>query len=235
MAAQPNWRETWIGQLVTVAALLLGIVSSIGIFLGCQRGQWFLVVLAAVVLAACIAIVIPAVIADLLGQAMLAVMILTLPMLLVPRGRRWWLRTWGPALAGFRPRKPSPDSEPIPVVADSVPSQKELEHLLEMMDAADAAIWPKTARDQLSVPRFLELNPEFPANARSQFSHLLESRSMTTAHYLDLTGVLIEGDDLLYDFLERSYRYIFEADNPAAPPSPTVSDRTSGGPKRSAG
>ncbi|WP_327139154.1 hypothetical protein [Nocardia sp. NBC_01327] len=214
MAAQTNWRETWIGQLFTIAALLVGVVASIGIVVGCQRGQWFLVVLSVVVLAVCIPIVVPAVLADLLGQVMLAVMILTVPLLIVPRGRSWWLRTWGPALAGFPTRKPPPDSEPIPVVADIVPAAEELEELLGMMDADVPSTWSKTVREQLSVPRFLELNPEFPVNARAQYAHLLESRWMTTVDFFDLTGVSIEDDDLLYDFLARSYRYIFENIDP---------------------
>ncbi|MEU0544682.1 hypothetical protein ABZ319_32890 [Nocardia sp. NPDC005978] len=98
--------------------------------------------------------------------------------------------------------------------------EKELEYILGAMNYEIFYDWSEFARDQLKVPRFLELNPDFPAKLRTQFAELLQSRWMSADDYEQLTGVSIDSDELLYDFLGRAYRFIFEGETPDDPPYP---------------
>ncbi len=97
MAGSQRWRDSWVGYFVTVAALFVGALSLIGAVAAGQRGHWVLVVLCVPVIAVCLRVVIPAMLEELIGSVMLALMVLSLPALLFPRGRRWWGRVWGGA------------------------------------------------------------------------------------------------------------------------------------------
>ncbi|MGX1809368.1 hypothetical protein ACWIGI_26905 [Nocardia sp. NPDC055321] len=98
--------------------------------------------------------------------------------------------------------------------------EEELEDVLGSMHPERLYDWSEGWRNQLSHQVFLELNPDFPAKARAQFSDLLRARWMTARDYGFLTSVWFEDDATMYEFLDRSYRYIFEGEDFDDPPFP---------------
>lgn len=99
--------------------------------------------------------------------------------------------------------------------------EEDLEYLLSFMTAA-GSLGVEGIRVQVwnPVPRFTELNPDFPARVQKQWADLLESRSMTTRDYCYLNEVQFADEDSLYDFLSRVYRYVFEDEGLDDPPRP---------------
>lgn len=97
MTGRKRWQDGWFGYFVTLGALFVGALSLVGAVVAGRQGHWVLVALYVPVIAVCLRIVVPELLEELIGSVMLALMVLSLPLLLFPRGRRWWGRVWGGA------------------------------------------------------------------------------------------------------------------------------------------
>ncbi|MGX1809366.1 hypothetical protein ACWIGI_26895 [Nocardia sp. NPDC055321] len=104
--------------------------------------------------------------------------------------------------------------------------ERELKYLLGMMSPEVFYEWSELAREQVRdpFPRFRELNPDFPTKVQAQFAALLTSRSMTTSDYATLTDVEFDDNDRLYEFLDRTYHYIFDDHGLDDPPYPIIDE-----------
>ncbi|MFD6357996.1 hypothetical protein [Nocardia tengchongensis] len=86
-------------ETVVVSALMVvGLLAGVWIGKAVQAGHWGLVIPLGAVVLGCAWVVVPRVLAEVMGNLALALMVLTVPALLFRRGRRWWTRTWNPVL-----------------------------------------------------------------------------------------------------------------------------------------
>ncbi|MFF0607065.1 hypothetical protein ACFYUD_00190 [Nocardia tengchongensis] len=86
-------------ETVVVSALMVvGLLAGVWIGQAVRAGHWGLAIPLGVVVLGCAWVVVPRVLAEVLGNLALALMVLTVPALLFRRGRRWWTRTWNPVL-----------------------------------------------------------------------------------------------------------------------------------------
>ncbi|MGV9414309.1 hypothetical protein ACWDOP_30785 [Nocardia sp. NPDC003693] len=98
----------------------------------------------------------------------------------------------------------------------------ELDYIIGSMHHERLYDWSESAKAQIAHAPFLELNPEFPSRLRNQYRELLDSRYLSVRDYVQITGVQFRDEDALYEFLEKSYKYIFDIEKFDEPPYPEL-------------
>ncbi|MQY27578.1 hypothetical protein [Nocardia aurantia] len=94
MAGQALRRDKLVRELTNGVAIVVGVAAACGAIGAWQHGLWPLVVLCAFLFVACVPILVRALLDELRDWALLALLVVSLPLLLFPSGRRRWSRMW---------------------------------------------------------------------------------------------------------------------------------------------
>ncbi|WP_019927579.1 hypothetical protein [Nocardia sp. BMG111209] len=94
MAGRAFRRQDIVRELTTGVAIVVGVLAACGAIAAWQNRLWPLVVLCAFAFVACVPIIVRALLEELRDWALLALLVVSLPLLLFPSGRQRWSRMW---------------------------------------------------------------------------------------------------------------------------------------------